>query len=374
MSIPDFFRPKLVGKRFEDHSIPLELLDDLAVLEAMVIEVAKWCYLQDDRKRKRSPRKFTDGISLTLTGVEDGSAIAAIALTLGMGGLLPPPQQEYFEQARDAIVNAIGAAAENKSPTAFLPPKGLAYFDRLGRSLLGDEAIEFPTGNPDAPARLTRETRLRLLKAAEVTERTEDIHIRGGVHAVNQDEMTFEIMLSDGSKIPGPISKPHFETIMDASYAYRQDVKVLLDGVGKFNRADRLQKIESVEHVTQLDPLDFQSQLEELKILRDGWYDGKGYAPPAEGLDWLDKAFNEHYSDTLTLPYIYPVAEGGVRFEWTLGRNDVSLEIDLRDRRGDWHSLNLETDIDEAKQLKLDAKEDWTWMAEQLQALSGTAS
>jgi hypothetical protein len=81
MSIPNFLRPKLVGKRFEDHSIPLELLGDLAVLEAMVIEVAKWCYLQDKPDRKRSPRNFTDGTSLTLTAVEDGSDIAAIALT-----------------------------------------------------------------------------------------------------------------------------------------------------------------------------------------------------------------------------------------------------------------------------------------------------
>ena len=100
---------------------------------------------------KRSPRKFTDGISLTLTAVDDGSVVAAIALTLGMGTPLPPPQRDYLERARDAIVSAIGAAAENKSPTAFLPPKGLAYFDRLGRSLLDDEAIEFATGKPDAP-------------------------------------------------------------------------------------------------------------------------------------------------------------------------------------------------------------------------------
>ena len=72
MSIPDFLRPRLVGKRFEGHSIPLELLGDLAVLEAMVIEVAKWRYLQDNPNRKRSPRKFTEGISLTLTSVEQG--------------------------------------------------------------------------------------------------------------------------------------------------------------------------------------------------------------------------------------------------------------------------------------------------------------
>ncbi len=135
-----------------------------------------------------------------------------------------------------------------------------------------------------------------------------------------------------------------------------------------------MQKIESVEHVTLLDPLDFQSQLEELKVLKDGWLDGRGYAPPAEGLDWLAEAFNEHYSDNLSLPYVYPVAEGGVRFEWSIGPQDVSLEIDLRERSGEWHFLNLETDDEEARPLKLDTKDDWDWMVERLQTLSGAAS
>ena len=371
MDFSDFLSPKLVGKRFQGHSIPLELLGDLAVLEAMVIEVAKWRYRQENPGRHRAPRKFTEGVSLSLTGVEEGSAIAKIALTLAVAGVLPTPHQDYLEQARDAIVGAIAAAGDNKSPTAFLPQKALAYFDRFGRSLLDDEAIEFPTNEPDAPARLTKEIRLRLLKAAEVTDRTEEIHIRGGIHAVDQEEMTFEIKLADGTKVPGSFSKPLLDTIMDASYAYRDGAKVLLDGVGKYNRADRLQRIESVEHITQLDPLDFQMQLDELRALKDGWYDGRGFAPPPASLDWLSDSFNECYPDTISLPYVYPVAEGGVRFEWKFGRQDISLEIDLRERSGEWHSLNLDSDDEEAKQLNLNIKGGWDWMAERLQRLSG---
>jgi hypothetical protein len=374
MNVPDFLSPRLVGKRFEAHAIPLELLGDLAVLEAMIIEVAKWRYLQENTDRKRSPRKFTDGISLTLTAVEDGSAIAKIALALAVIGLIPTPQQTCLEQARDAIVGAIAAAGENRPPTAYLPRKALAYFDRLGRSLLDDEAIEFATGAPARPARLTKETRLRLLKAAEVTERTEEIHIRGGIFDFDQEDMAFVMMLPDGSKVAGPVGRQHFDTILDASYGYRQGVKVLLDGVGKYNRADRLQKIESVEHITLLEPLDFPSQLEELKVLKDGWYDGKGYAPPADGLDWLAEAVNERYADSLPLPYVYPVAEGGVRLEWSFGPNEVSLEIDLGRRAGEWHSLNLETDDEEARPLKLDTKDDWGWIVERLQVLAGPAS
>ncbi len=76
----------------------------------------------------------------------------------------------------------------------------------------------------------------------------------------------------------------------------------------------------------------------------------------------------------LNLPYVYPVAEGGVRFEWSIGPQDVSLEIDLRERSGEWHSLNLETDDEEAQLLKLDTKDGWEWIVERLQTLSGAAS
>jgi hypothetical protein len=90
MNIPDFLSPRLVGKRFDGHSIPLEFLGDLAVLEPMIIEVAKWRYLRKNKDGKRSPRNFTDGITLTLTAVENGSAIAKIALALAVNSLIIP--------------------------------------------------------------------------------------------------------------------------------------------------------------------------------------------------------------------------------------------------------------------------------------------
>src|SRR5271165_729147 len=86
----EFFKPKMVGGRFEGHAIPLELLRDLAVLEEMVVEVAKWRYLEDNPGRTRSPRGFSEGISLSLAAVGEGSAIATIVLSL-VAMALPSP-------------------------------------------------------------------------------------------------------------------------------------------------------------------------------------------------------------------------------------------------------------------------------------------
>ena len=63
-----------------------------------------------------------------------------------------------------------------------------------------------------------------------------------------------------------------------------------------------------------------------------------------------------------------------MRFEWTFGREDVSLEFDLREHSGDWHRLNLDTDDEEARLLNLITRADWVWMVEKLQGLSGAGA
>ncbi|MFK7818241.1 MAG: hypothetical protein AB8G99_05965, partial [Planctomycetaceae bacterium] len=117
-----FLSPHLVGKRFDGHSIPLEVLRDLSVFHDMILEVAKWHYLEDNPERKRSPRGFTEGVSLQLTDIGDGSAVANIALvvTSAAATLFPPENQQYYERARESIVAAIAAAEANASITDHL--------------------------------------------------------------------------------------------------------------------------------------------------------------------------------------------------------------------------------------------------------------
>src|SRR3954470_3494971 len=103
-----FLRPRLIGERFEGHSIPLEILKDLAVLEEMIVEVAKSEFLKDHPQRRRSPRRFTDGITLKLTATKEGSLVPVISLVISSMSLFPPENQQCFERARDAVVNAIG--------------------------------------------------------------------------------------------------------------------------------------------------------------------------------------------------------------------------------------------------------------------------
>jgi hypothetical protein len=121
-------------------------------------------------------------------------------------------------------------------------------------------------------------------------------------------------------------------------------------------------------------PLDIEQLLGELRQLADGWFDGKeGKALPPDGVDWFAQALSLNYSDRLASPHLYPTVDGGLRAEWTLGANELSLEIDLIDHSADWHELNLKTEAEDARTFDLDRSESWEWLMKRLEALGDGA-
>jgi hypothetical protein len=137
---------------------------------------------------------------------------------------------------------------------------------------------------------------------------------------------------------------------------------------------DTPSKTPGIERTTLLDPLDVPARLEELKALRNGWLNGQGIAPDPSGLDWLALEIKTKYPEALLPPYVYPVAGGGVRLEWSITPHEVSLEIDLGQKSGEWHALNLDTDDDEFQTLKLDDQVAWDWLIRRLSEMVGATS
>lgn len=117
-----------------------------------------------------------------------------------------------------------------------------------------------------------------------------------------------------------------------------------------------------------------KSRIQELKLLQDGWLDGKGKALNKKQLDWFCDIFENSYPDNLPLPYIYPAPEGGIQLEWTIENKEISLEIDLASKDAEWHLLNLFSGEDELKKLDLNTDTGWNWLINRLIQITGESS
>lgn len=346
--------PRFVGARFLDHTIPLELLKDIAVLEEFVIAVAKWKFVQDNG-RIRSPKGFTDPLSIGLSAVKEGSAIPALAIEYvdADAGLFPAANEDYFFRAVQSIADAIDAAEHNESITSHLPANLLGYFDRFGRGLREGEVLEFFPGRA-RPARLTKLTRRRLLLASQNEVLTDEITVRGTVSELDQVKMSFELQMPGGRKISAKVDAIHLDVILEAMQGYRDGVKVSVSGVGRFDRHERLQSFDVIEDAAIIETNDPLARIDELRLIKVGWLDGRGLVPSPAGFDWLEGFFSDSYPATLPIPYIYPTEEGGVQLEWRTGNQDLSLEIDLANHSGDLHGLNTETFHEISEEIFLD--------------------
>lgn len=130
-------------------------------------------------------------------------------------------------------------------------------------------------------------------------------------------------------------------------------------------------KTDAVGSSRVLDPLDVQARLEELRRLEPGWLDGEGEAFDPEGITWLEASMRDHYVTGTPMPHIFPSPDGEVVFQWKIGHTSATLEIDLREKSGYWHALDLSTRKDSDADLELDGAAGWRCLAERLAALAG---
>ncbi|MBP5969432.1 MULTISPECIES: hypothetical protein [Pseudomonas] len=353
-----FVAPRLVGARFDDHTIPLELLKDLAALEEFVVAVAKWKFVQQ-HGRVRTPKGFTDHLSINLSSVGEGSAVPNIVIEYNdpTAGLFAAANEDYFFQAVQSIGNAIDAAERGTPITEHVPATLLGYFDRFGRGLRDGEVLEFRPGT-DRPARLSKLTRRRLLLASQNQILTDEVTVRGLVPEIDQAKMSFELLLPDGKKITAKMDAIHLDTILEATRGFRDGLKISVSGVGRFDRMEKLHSLDLIEDAVIIESNDPLARLDELRLLRVGWLDGRGVVPSPEEFDWIESFFRDQYPATLPTPFIYPTAEGGFQFEWRTGNQDLSLEIIPQNKTAELHGLNIKDGADTYMELNLEARAD----------------
>jgi hypothetical protein len=326
----EFLRIRLSGGRFTEHALPLELLADLAAINKLLVDAARWKFLEASPNRRRAPKRFFHGTTLALARISQGSAIAEIELHTNQPSLMPGPAEEALIAGRNALLSAISAAEHAENVDGILPPSILAHFSHIGNGLRTNETMEFqnPLETELSFVRLHQEARQRLLHASRSgREYTEDTSLWGRVPEADQKSQTFRLELMDGTPIRAPLLFPYRQEILDVFHHFVDDRRLRVFGLTRFGINGKPLELLTLEDAEALDPLDVRVRLDELRALQPGWCDGEGVTPPAAGLDEFASAFESEFAPQLPLPRIYPTLEGGLSLEWASAESEVSIEV-----------------------------------------------
>ncbi|GAB3560411.1 hypothetical protein [Spirosoma fluminis] len=328
----DFLSPKLEGERFEDHALPLNILEDFSALEELIVEVAKKIYLEENPGRKRVPKGFTDNVSLKLTGIDPGSAIPKFAMVTFIASALlidaNPESMTYFEKARDRVVEVVSDANKGTFNPNLLDVKHLSLFNRIGKNLLDGESMDL-SPNHDKSAILNKSVRKRiLLSRNEKYEYSDTISVNASVTALDKKHNTFTLDI-EGNAVTCNLENAldFYETIALGIQEYESNTLLSIKATGIFNEQDKLIRIEGIESMDILDPYDVNVRLSQLSKIEDNWYEGFGKAPGSAFLRQFGEYFSSYYNTKLPLPAIFPTLEGNIQLEWSLSKASIMLEV-----------------------------------------------
>ncbi|MHB1272699.1 MAG: hypothetical protein ACYCZD_08015 [Rhodanobacter sp.] len=347
----EFVRVRFAGGRFDSHTIPFDVLPDLAAYRDLIVEVAKHLYRQRNPDRQRVPKGFAESFQLGLSEVLRGNSATALGMRFDAPDEMEtqpdlgfPLHFEFFEDARSLIDRVIAAANDNKPMPSDFPRETLGRFNRFGQSLKAGEHAEL--SHPSVqPVRYDNTTRKRIVLSANPTYEDsvdQKFVITGGnlqtnvVHVVDEQGNSFDFRVDSPEECDKAIS--------------RRRHQLRLVGTGQFDRQDHLSRITSYRELIFTDdephrPCD--ERLDEIARTPSGWYSEGNPAPNPNAIARMRKFVAMATGDAgVPAPYIYPLPEGGVTAEWTRSDWEISATVDAATLHIELHGLNTETDAE----------------------------
>lgn len=353
----EFLKSTFKGKRFNEHTLPMEVMRDLLAYEALIIELAKHLYRVHHPNRQRLPKGFAAGFRLHLKDIEPGSAMPVMVTRVEPPRLIHYISPE-FEQARDMVAACIAG----ESPQDFPQPL-YTYFNIIGRSLEAGE--EWDLGNG---AHLTPQRRKELvLQTSRVYQK--EVEITGIIEEFDLKKQTVRFRHEDGSETTMAITDKILEfvrnyTLSGTDLSGSKRHKITAKIIGSFNSADVLHKVVEVKDAEPLPNYELATRFEAILGLKAGWHDGEGESLATEAIQNLADKITATYPDTIPLPYLYPTQDGTLLLEWELS-DSPSLEIDANTNTARYCDLAMEDDAEETFDLSGD--DSWKQLFEYLE-------
>lgn len=321
----------LDGNRFKAPGIPVEALAELVTYRALVVDVAKRCYLMDHPDRSRSRRNMEGAFNLRLQEILDGSADLLIrrqpANDDGSSEAMVEVQ-DYFDRARDLVTETISSVSNGGRVPSSFPLRSLPKFRHLGRTLTSEDQIKMGAADHHGFVYVTRSVRSTFLDIIRQMSQPSDYEEAGQVVEIDTERGVFHLRTLDGNRVQcsfdtAKVSVPS-HLLVEAN---GEGPVVSVEGVARISEDGDLESFENVIKISHLPTLPITEEIYSFTKLNERWL-GEPSLP-------LDKGIAQRAIDVLessrNLPSdlaVAPLPEGGLRFEWAHGDTDFVLEIE----------------------------------------------
>ncbi|MFC5526145.1 hypothetical protein ACFPPA_10360 [Rhodanobacter ginsengisoli] len=352
-----FLCARFAGGRFNAHAIPFDVLPDLAAYRSLLIEVAKMLFKRRHNNRVRVPKGFEDSFQIGLARVEGGQSAVVTGVRLPPHQTAPQgdlgfPAYEEFQEAKayvDDLIRRVQATGE--VPTDF-PPELAGCFNPFGQNLQPDEFIELGYDTPK-PVRYDTLIRKQIVLSREKTYENAVnavFTLNGGV----SDAGTVHVLDDTGTRFDfRPLSEFEFQK----AYA-RTTKRVRLIGTGLYDKSERLRRLVDVSIVYNDDEprQPFDERLDEIARAEEGWYEPGNPAPTHAAVEAMRNFVRLAVLEVgAHAPYLYPLPDGGIGAEWTIGTWEASANIAPDGSTVSLHAINTGSMKELRDELKTDA-------------------
>lgn len=353
--VTEFLLPRFEGPRFEDHTMPVDVLGELSAYRRIVVELAKVLFRERHPQRHRVRKGFEDSFQLKLKTIGDGSA-QPVLLRAGPEDEQLTLDGDLFEEAQNQVLELIG---DPSSASVRFPEELIPLFNKFGNTLREDERIWMHTpGNGAAPVSYDRAKRKQIIlsKASSYEDEIDEV---GRLVMVDSQKRSFDFQTADGRRINASVDPELLPTVREL-FAY-DSLPIRVVGAGIRNQRDELVRIDSVSDISfaedeeQAELLHIPTRIDQLAELEKGWLHSEGEPIKSNDLQFvaglLQRAVEEQ---SLPRPYLYPTPSGGIQAEWSFQDSEVSAEFNFGEGTIHFHGVHLRTrtDAEECFQLR----------------------
>lgn len=323
--ISKFLNIKYEGERFSGGRLPLDILADLPALEDILTTFAREIWIEENN-RARMPNGYTSWFSVSLSGVDEGSALPKLELTVQedtQQTFIPENTRASLMQKAEAKFAMVLKAA-NDGQEAVLSTTQIRNFNRFLTNLKPNELFKYSPDTDDTEVgganvvALDVERRKRFLTSVTTfyeqrvqgRARLNRVDEKGNLRFVSVDLKEFSVM--DSAKEPSEYGEN-----IGAYYEFDLTVERRHD--------DRIHSVITIHDLSLLeDPA--VTAIDDMASLADGWLDGFGRAV-SENIRNIAKKLLLSSNSFPSFYAVAPTEEGGILLEYDANGWDYGIEF-----------------------------------------------